>query len=137
VLLDSLLPLPCAAPLGADAAATAEESSPSPGAGSGGEAGPAGPGAASAADAGGAQPPLAWRVEACSTLEAAAHAFGVADAYERKPLLDGRAIIAETGAQGKRVGALVNAVERWQLTHPAGDRDECLAWLRASHEGIK
>ncbi|KAG0697785.1 hypothetical protein DFH29DRAFT_944606 [Suillus ampliporus] len=57
--------------------------------------------------------------------------LGLDKAVDAKPILDGRAIArAMDEKPGPWMQAVVNRVLEWQLGHPDGTQDDCLAWLK-------
>lgn len=116
-VLAALMPLPEAAPLDADPTDADGAASGSP--------------ASTSAGAG------AGEVGVCRELEAAAAAFGVSDCWSWKPVLDGKRVMAAAGMTqgGPALGKLMDEVVAWQLAHPAGTAEECLAWLGQRREG--
>jgi tRNA nucleotidyltransferase (CCA-adding enzyme) len=38
------------------------------------------------------------------------------------------------GVKGRQVGEVMDRVSDWQLAHPAGTKEECIAWVTAAHE---
>lgn len=77
---------------------------------------------------------VARRLEVCKELVAAAEAFGLADCWQWKPLLDGKQVMVAVGMTqgGPALGKLMDRVVNWQLGHPEGSKDECEAWLKAN-----
>ncbi|TFK40882.1 hypothetical protein BDQ12DRAFT_600250 [Crucibulum laeve] len=62
--------------------------------------------------------------------------FGLSDAVDAKPLLDGNKIVTVLGASkgGPWVSQIQDYVVDWQLRNPQGTSEECNIWLR--HENI-
>ncbi|KAG2160099.1 uncharacterized protein EDB93DRAFT_1261421 [Suillus bovinus] len=57
--------------------------------------------------------------------------LGLDKAVDAKPILDGQAIArAMDENPGPWMKAMVNRVLEWQLGHPDGTQDDCLAWLK-------
>lgn len=44
-------------------------------------------------------------------------------------------IKALLGVEGKQIGTVTERVMNWQLAHPKGTKDECLAFLRKAKVG--
>ena len=65
----------------------------------------------------------------CAEAAAIVVGMGLERAWEIKPLLDGRAIMAATGAKGKVVGEMSAAALEWQLARPDATKEEAEAWL--------
>ena len=76
------------------------------------------------------------RLEMCKELVAAAEAFGVSNAWQWKPLLDGKAVMEAVGMTrgGPALGKLMERVVDWQLAQPQGSREACVAWLVESEK---
>ncbi|KAI8462676.1 MAG: hypothetical protein J3K34DRAFT_527577 [Monoraphidium minutum] len=121
----------CAAPLGVEAV----------GGGGGAQQGGGG-GAAELAAAvaagwdGEAAAAAAWaagQVGAVKELLAAAEAFGLADCWQWKPLLDGKEAMSALGMKkaGPQLGRVLAAAVDWQLAHPQGSKEECIEHLKA------
>jgi tRNA nucleotidyltransferase/poly(A) polymerase len=69
----------------------------------------------------------------CEALESAIRRFGVHSCWQWKPLLNGKEVMSALGiAGGPALGAAMDACFDYQLVHPDCDRDEVLAWLKAS-----
>jgi tRNA nucleotidyltransferase/poly(A) polymerase len=79
---------------------------------------------------------VASRLEVCKELVAAAEAFGIADCWQWKPLMDGKQVMAAVGMKqgGPALGKLTDKVVDWQLGNPQGSKDECETWLKANWE---
>lgn len=78
------------------------------------------------------------RLEVCKSLAAAADAFGIADCWQWKPPLDGKAVMAAVGLTkgGPALGKLMDMVVDWQLTHPSGTAEDCATWLKDNAAGV-
>ncbi|KII94426.1 hypothetical protein PLICRDRAFT_172076 [Plicaturopsis crispa FD-325 SS-3] len=52
---------------------------------------------------------------------------------DAKPIVDGRTVVAALGASrpGQWTGQVLARVVEWQLAHPKGTQEECVAWLKA------
>jgi len=76
------------------------------------------------------------RLEVCKELVAAAEAFGIADCWQWKPLMDGKQVMVVVGMTqgGPALGKLMDKIVDWQLKNPNGSKDECEAWLKATWE---
>ncbi|KAH7619045.1 hypothetical protein Ndes2526B_g05994 [Nannochloris sp. 'desiccata'] len=76
------------------------------------------------------------RLEVCKELVAAAEAFGIADCWQWKPLMDGKQVMTAVGMKqgGPALGKLMDKIVDWQLGNPKGSKDECEAWLKANWE---
>jgi tRNA nucleotidyltransferase/poly(A) polymerase len=79
---------------------------------------------------------VAARLEVCKELVAAAEAFGIADCWQWKPLLDGKRVMTVVGMTqgGPALGKLMDKVVDWQLGNPQGSKEECETWLKANWE---
>ncbi|GAB4823353.1 hypothetical protein N2152v2_010399 [Parachlorella kessleri] len=144
-ILASLLPTPEARPLGApEDPSEAKEALASPRAlqdpaaatADGAEA--AAVGSSSNGDGGlHAGGPRAARLEMCRSLLAAAEAFGIADCWHWKPVLDGKQVMAAMGMEkgGPALRLLMDRVLDWQLCHPHGTAEECRQYLQANFSG--
>jgi tRNA nucleotidyltransferase/poly(A) polymerase len=77
---------------------------------------------------------VSTRLEVCKELVAAAEAFGIADCWQWKPLMDGKQVMAavEMKQGGPALGKLMDKIVDWQLANPNGSKDECEAWLKAN-----
>jgi tRNA nucleotidyltransferase/poly(A) polymerase len=142
-ILAALLPAPEARPLGVDAAEAAagiaeaavaetELGSPLNNSAGGTDGGSGGSSSSSASR----EYVVNARLEVCKELVAAAEAFGIADCWQWKPLLDGKQVMAAVGMKqgGPALGKLMDKVVDWQLGNPKGTKDECEAWLKANWE---
>ncbi|OAX34827.1 hypothetical protein K503DRAFT_697989 [Rhizopogon vinicolor AM-OR11-026] len=57
--------------------------------------------------------------------------LGLDRAVDEKPIVDGQAIAhAVAEKPGPWMKAMVNRIVEWQLEHPEGTKDDCLAWLK-------
>ncbi|KAL1749131.1 hypothetical protein HDZ31DRAFT_28242 [Schizophyllum fasciatum] len=63
------------------------------------------------------------------------HELDLAGAGDARPILDGREVVSVLGAArpGPWTGKVLARVVDWQLEHPGGARDACVAWLQAEH----
>lgn len=61
--------------------------------------------------------------------------MGLDHAWEMKPILDGKAIIAIVGKPGPHISELTSKVLDWQFAHPEGTAQECLDWLKREWKG--
>ena len=113
-----LLQMPEAAPLGVD--------SPPQQGSEGGGCGPLDPEAPDVASAG--------FLEVTNGLRAAVHACKLEKADTFKPLLDGKAVMAELGLKsgGPQLGAAMAKIMDWQLANPDGTAEQCREMLRSS-----
>jgi hypothetical protein len=143
-LLASLLPAPEARALGADVV-DAEETSgrrPEDEADEGEAVAAVSPELCVSADSSegnndGADSSVLRRVEVCRELAAAVEAFGLADCWQWKPVLDGKRVMQAAGMKqgGPALGLLMSKVSDWQLANPKGGVEECLEWLRVEAKG--
>ena len=90
------------------------------------------PGAGGAGGAGGG---TEQRVLACRQAMDAAEAFKVDRAWEIKPLMDGKKVMAALGVQkgGPWLGEYTKKLMVWQLGNPDADAAACAAWLKEMH----
>ena len=65
----------------------------------------------------------------------AAEAFKVDRAWEIKPLMDGKKVMAALGVQkgGPWLGEYTKKLMVWQLGNPGADEAACAAWLKEIH----
>ncbi|KAK3278686.1 hypothetical protein CYMTET_13393 [Cymbomonas tetramitiformis] len=78
------------------------------------------------------------RANLCVEYEGAIKAMQLDRAWEMKPLLDGKAIMAELQMKGGGpvLGKVMGALLEWQLAHPGSDKESCLAYLRENREVV-
>lgn len=71
------------------------------------------------------------RAAICLELLATVEGMGLAEAWEMKPLLDGKSVMQELGMKqgGPLLGKVLEAQMRWQLQHPQATKEECCVWL--------
>ncbi|KAG9314662.1 hypothetical protein JVU11DRAFT_5467 [Chiua virens] len=56
--------------------------------------------------------------------------LGLDDLVDAKPLLNGNEVISALGGKpGPWTAVVLGKVVEWQLEHPSGDKDTCVAWL--------
>ncbi|KIY45512.1 hypothetical protein FISHEDRAFT_76687 [Fistulina hepatica ATCC 64428] len=58
--------------------------------------------------------------------------LGLTTAADARPILDGREVISALGSSkpGRWMAVILDQIMQWQLEHPAGKKDECVAWLQ-------
>ncbi|KAL1699400.1 hypothetical protein EV121DRAFT_265176 [Schizophyllum commune] len=63
------------------------------------------------------------------------HELDLAGAGDMRPVLDGREVVSVLGAArpGPWTGKVLARVVDWQLEHPGGTKDACVAWLKEEH----
>lgn len=123
VLLVPLLQLSAAAPLGVEPG-TADAAAESP---SGSAEGTSHNSEAGAPP----QDQLQQQQAAAQLLLSAASGFGLDDCWQWKPLLGGKELIEELKVpKGPQLGQLTTSVMDWQLAHPTGSKEECLAAIK-------
>ncbi|GAQ85176.1 Polynucleotide adenylyltransferase family protein [Klebsormidium nitens] len=67
--------------------------------------------------------------ETAALLVQSVREMGLDRAWEMKPLLDGKAIMAMVGKPGPQIAELTQKVLDWQFAHPKGSVQECSQWL--------
>jgi len=118
VVLAPLLEMEEAAPLGVDSTGSVGGAAAAPGPPTQGMA---------AAEA---------HTECVNWLRGIVYACKLDKAYSIKPMLDGKAVMAELGIQsgGPQLGKAMEKVMDWQLAYPDGTLEECKAMLRSETE---
>ncbi|GLC34026.1 hypothetical protein PLESTB_000830000 [Pleodorina starrii] len=128
IVLAPVILMRAAAPLG-------QADSPS-GSGSGSGSGASGSGSEPDADGGGElSDAAAARLEMARELLAAVEAYGLAECWSWKPLMDGKKVMGLLGwsKPGPELGKVMAAVMDWQLMNPAGGLQEAEAMVRQKY----
>ncbi|KAG2501325.1 hypothetical protein HYH03_001118 [Edaphochlamys debaryana] len=117
VVLAPVILMRSAEPLGQDAASGAAGGG---GGSEGAEGGDGGDGEGEAGEQGAAA--AAARLEMARELLSAAEAYGLAECYTWKPLMDGKKVMSLLGwsKAGPELGKVLSAVMDWQLKNPSG-----------------
>ncbi|XP_031394580.1 tRNA nucleotidyltransferase cca2 isoform X2 [Punica granatum] len=80
--------------------------------------------------------PIEKRREAFKVVEDAIFRLGLEKVWEAKPLLNGKEIMSvlQLKAGGPLVREWQQRILAWQLANPSGTAEECLDWMRETHQ---